>query len=411
MTVFRNILLICLLCSKAGIAQPIYQGPKPEVLFAGAAEQAFLTDFTAKFKTDFETTTQYATIQKTGIDAWEMTLFDARKAQSAFYKAHPQASQFSDAFKRYVEASIRWNYWHLLLAYPIVRGNAQTTQQRVLSLPSVMEEELTTLAVNDETALPAESYQNFLFYYITYVNSKARNYAKYTPADIHTNLTDKATVARKHLTGKSYQYALARLLVENCDKSTPSSVRDVFALLSGTPSPAGYVDAVKARCGEVMARKDEPIAKAAASKKSIDPNTFSFTNQTGEPATFDDFKGKVVYLDVWASWCGPCRAEFPFSKQLHERLTKKQKEQVVFLYLSIDDTEEVWKNALKTLQLPGEQGWSKGGWRSRVVQYFGIQGIPRYVLLNKNGQVADAEAKRPSSADAIWQDILKLIAE
>ena len=411
MTVFRIILLLCLLGSKTGIAQLIYQGPKPEALFTAAAEQAFLADFTAKFKTDFETTTQYATIQKTGIDAWEMTLFDARKAQSAFYKAYPQTSQFSAAFNQYVEASIRWNYWHLLLAYPIVRGNIQTTQQRVMALPSVMEEELTTLAVNDEAALPAESYQNFLFYYITYVNSKARNYAKYTPTDIHTNLTDKVAIARKHLTGKPYQYALARLLIENCDKSTPSSVRDVFALLSGTPSPAGYVAAVKTRCGAVMARKDEPIAKAAASKKVIDPNTFSFTNQNGEPVTFDDFKGKVVYLDVWASWCGPCRAEFPFSKQLHERLSKKQKEQVVFLYLSIDDTEEVWKNALKTLQLPGEQGWSKGGWRSRVVQYFGIQGIPRYVLLNKKGQVVDAEAKRPSSADAIWQDILKLMAE
>lgn len=411
MIIFRFTLLFCLLSIRPVLAQTLYQGPKPETLFTAAPEKAFMADFTAKFKADFDTTAQYGKLRTTGVDAWEMTLFDARKAQSAFYKEHPQAGQFSEAFRKYVEATIRWNYWHLLLAHPIIRSNAQTTQSSVSSLPSVMTEELNTLAVNDEAALPAESYQNFLFYYLTYANSKARSFKKYTQDDIQANLSDKAAVARKMLTGKPYQYALSRLLVENCQKSTPSSVRDVVALLSGTPDPAGYVGAVKARCGEVMARKDEPIAKATNKKKTVDPNVFSFTNLNGEPVTFDDFKGKVIYLDVWASWCGPCRAEFPFSKQLHDRLSKKQKEQVVFLYLSIDDTEDAWKKALTTLQLPGEQGWSQGGWRSRTVQYFGIQGIPRYVLINKNGQVVDADAKRPSAAEAIWQDILKLVAE
>ncbi|MFD2933995.1 TlpA family protein disulfide reductase [Spirosoma flavum] len=411
MNVFRFILLLILVGLRQGFAQPIYQGPKPETLFTATTEQTFLTEFTAKFKTDFDATSQYAKIQNIGIDAWEMTLFDARKAQSTFYKGYPQASQFSAAFTKYVEACIRWNYWHLMLAYPIIRGNAQTAQSSLMSLPSVMVEELTNLTVNDEAALPAESYQNFLFFYVTYFNSKARNFAKYTSKDFQTSMTDKASFARQHLTGKPYQYALARTLVENCDKATPSSVRDVFGILSNLPNSADYVAAVKVRCGEVMARKDEPVVAVAAKKKPIDPNTFSFANQSGESVTLDDFKGKVIYLDVWASWCGPCRAEFPFSKQLHERLTKKQKEQVVFLYLSIDENEEAWKKALAVLQLPGEQGWSKGDWHSRTVQYFGIDSIPRYMLINKNGQVVDATAKRPSTNDAIWQDILKLINE
>ena len=409
MRIFRFALLLCLAGFRPATAQSIYQGPKPESLFTAAPERAFLTDFTAKFKADFESATQYAKLQTTGLDAWEMTLFDARKAQSAFYKAYPQAGQFSEPFKHYVEACIRWNYWHLLLAYPIIRGNTQTTLASLQSLPSVMVDELATLTVNDEAALPAEPYQNFLFFYVTYVNSRTRNFAKYTPADIQMGLPDKANVARKHLTGKPYQYTLARLLVENCDKATPSSVRNVFGLLSNTPDAAGYITAVKARCEEVMARKDEPIVPVAAKKKPIDPNAFSFANQQGEAVTLDEFKGKVVYLDVWASWCGPCRAEFPFSKQLHDRLTKKQKEQVAFLYLSIDDTEEAWKKALNTLQLPGDQGWSKGGWKSRIVQYFGIQSIPRYILIDKEGKVVDADAKRPSMADGIWQDILRLI--
>ncbi|MVM37211.1 redoxin family protein [Spirosoma sp. HMF3257] len=411
MNLIKFALLLCLIGLGQTFAQSIYQGPQPETLFTAESEKAFLNDFKATFKADFDATSQYARLQTTGLDAWEMGLFDARKAQSTFYKAFPQASQFSEGFRKYMEACIRWNYWHLLLAYPVLRGNAQTAQASLMSLPSVMVEELTSLNVNDEAALAAEPYQNFLFFYVTYFNSKARNFVKYTPTDIQTSMSDKATYARQHLTGKPYQYALARVLVENCDKTPPSSVREVFGLLSNTPNSAAYVIAVKARCGEVMTRKDEPVVAASDKKKTVDPKAFSFANQNGEPVTLDEFKGKVVYLDVWASWCGPCRAEFPFSKQLQERLTKKQKEQVVFLYLSIDDTEEVWKKALNTLQLQGEQGLSKGGWKSRTVQYFGIQSIPRYILINKNGQVTDADAKRPSMTDAILQDIVKLIGE
>ncbi|GAB2539021.1 TlpA family protein disulfide reductase [Spirosoma aerophilum] len=410
MTFLRITLLLFLLGSVQTFAQSIYQGPQPEALFTAEADRAFLTEFNAKFKANFDPTSQYAKLSTSGLDAWEMNLFDARKAQMTFYKAYPKADQFSAGFKQYVEACIRWNYWHLLLAYPVIRGNAQTTQASLMSLPSVMTDELTTMKVNDESALPAEPYQNFLFFYVTYFNSKARNFAKYTTADIQNSLTDKAAFARQQLSGNTYQYALARVLVENCDKATPSSVRTVFDLLGKTPNPTGYANVVKARCGDVMARQDEPVV-AAAKKRDIDPKTFSFANLNGDPVTLDDFKGKVVYLDVWASWCGPCRAEFPYSKQLQERLTKKQKEQVVFLYLSIDDTETVWKRALNSLQLSGEQGFSKGGWNSRTVQYFGIQSIPRYILINKKGQVADANAKRPSMTDAILEDILKLVAE
>ncbi|QDK79801.1 TlpA family protein disulfide reductase [Spirosoma sp. KCTC 42546] len=411
MNVFKFTLLLCLINLGQTFAQSIYQGPQPEALFTTASDKAFLADFRTKFKADFDTTSQYAKLRTSGLDAWEMSLFDARKTQSAYYKSYPKASELSEGFKQYVEACIRWNYWHLLLAYPILRGNAQTAQSSLMSLPSVMVEDLAALKVNDESALSAEPYQDFLFFYVTYFNSKARNFAKYTSTDIQNSLTDKATFARQHLTGKPYQYTLARLLVENCDKTPPSSVRAVFAILSATPNAVGYVSVVKARCGEVMAKKDEPVVAADAQKKTIDPKAFSFANQNGEPVTLDEYKGKVVYLDVWASWCGPCRAEFPYSKQLQERLSKKQKEQVVFLYLSIDDTEEVWKKALATLQLQGEQGLSKGGWKSKTVKYFGIQSIPRYILINKNGQVADADAKRPSMTDAILQDIIKLLGE
>ncbi|RRB07193.1 TlpA family protein disulfide reductase [Larkinella rosea] len=404
------LLLLTRLVSDA-FSQDVYQGSTPETMFSSAVEKRFLQEFNEKFQRDFDAPAQYAKAQTLGVDGWEMNLFTARKAQMAFYKDNPQVGQFSENFKNYLENCIRWNYWHLLLAWPIVRTNAQATQQTVPSLPAVMLEGFDESKANDESAMPAEPYRNFLFFYVTYFNSKARNFAKYTQNDLDKILPEKAGFARQHLSGLPYQYALTRLLLDNCEKAAPSSVRTVFATLTATPNSATYADLVKARCGAVMARKDEPKPEVAAKKKAVDPNVFSFVNQNGESVTLDDFKGKVVYLDVWASWCGPCIGEVPHSKKLYERLTKKQLEKIAFLYISIDDSETNWKNAIKAHQLPGDQGWSAGGWRSRIVQYFGIQSIPRYILIDKKGQMADLNAKRPSSAEAVWQDIMKLLEE
>ena len=103
----------------------------------------------------------------------------------------------------------------------------------------------------------------------------------------------------------------------------------------------------------------------------------------------------------------PLFCQFPFSKQMHEKLTEEQRKKIVFLYISIDDTQEAWKKAMEQLQLPGEHGWSEGGWNSKVTQYFGIQAIPRYILINKEGKVVNPNAKRPSD-EFILSELLRL---
>lgn len=367
--------------------------------------QAFWAKFQEQFGKQFSTAELYPKTQTTSVDNWEMMLFDNRKAQIAFYKNYPESTKFSEDFKKYVENSIRWNYWHFLVAYPIVRGNSQTKFLVVQSLPSVMLENFDENKANDENALLCEPYRNFLIYYITYFNSKSHGFAKYS--DFAKAYDEKLAYAREHLSGKTMQYWLARFLVESCGVTPPSKVRELYGFLSALTDAERYAAAVKATCGDVMNKKEEKPKEEKKKSKIDDKNVLTLTDLKGKTFTLDDFKGKVVYVDVWASWCGPCRQQFPFSKQLHEKLTDKQKKKIVFLYLSIDDTQDAWKKAQEQLQLPGEHGWAEGGWNSKIVQFFGIQAIPRYVLIDKNGNIANINAKRPSD-ETILDELLKL---
>ena len=106
------------------------------------------------------------------------------------------------------------------------------------------------------------------------------------------------------------------------------------------------------------------------------------------------FKGSLVYVHVWASWCGPCKAEIPYLKTLEQDYHEQN---IVFLSVSVDTNKDHWLKMVKEEELGGIQLWADG-W-SQITKDYAIFGIPRFMLFSKDGKIISNDAPRPSNQE------------
>ncbi len=131
-------------------------------------------------------------------------------------------------------------------------------------------------------------------------------------------------------------------------------------------------------------------------KGKVSPVFTNYENSKGGTTSLSDLKGKYVYLDIWATWCAPCKAEIPHLKVLEKEFHGKN---IEFVSISVDKPEayETWVQMVKEEELGGVQLYADKNFDSKFITEYGINSIPRFILLDPQGNIVDSDADRPSN--------------
>ena len=121
---------------------------------------------------------------------------------------------------------------------------------------------------------------------------------------------------------------------------------------------------------------------------------FTYPDKDSANHSLSGFKGSLVYVDVWATWCGPCKAEIPALQKLEADYHDKN---IAFVSVSVDTDRDAWVEMVADKELGGVQLWANG-W-SEITKSYAIFGIPRFLLFDVEGNVISTDAPRPSNEE------------
>ncbi|MDQ1770638.1 redoxin family protein [Labilibaculum sp. A4] len=148
-------------------------------------------------------------------------------------------------------------------------------------------------------------------------------------------------------------------------------------------------------CNDFVAILKPAVAKIEVLESGKPAIELTLQDMEGKQVNLSDFKGKLIYLDLWATWCGPCKREFPSFVMLKEKY-----QDVVFISVSIDERKAAWLKFMQTKE------------KTAVLQYhadrdltldqliaWNISLIPRFILIDKDFKIVNSFAPRPSDSE------------
>lgn len=303
--------------------------------------------------------------------------FEARidaKVESAvkLMKANEVAS--AGNFEMMEEGRIRYAYGAMLLMYPV--GHAMLT----MDMSYVPDEEyykvIDSYMVEDAALVDVKEYRDFVL-----EGAHVLDVANRSVVDLY----QKTVAQMGYIVDKFQNEKVRQILLHELAATyvTRYGIDDITELENIYKT---YV-----KMPHLLADYAKAYDKWDVSKPGRISPDFEAYDVDGNKYTLADFRGKYVYIDLWATWCNPCRKEMPYMKELEERFKDAE---MIFLGLSTDGNKDKWREMVEGGTLTGVQLHIGQG--SDFQKAYNIEGIPRFILLDKEGRIISNDMTRPS---------------
>ena len=299
-----------------------------------------------------------------------------------------EASGVSKAgnFEEIEKGRIRYSYATQLLMYPL--GNRLMAQDMDYQPDQKYYDVLDTYVVADDLLADLDQYREFIAEAAHVLDADNRDETAAYPRAV----AQMRFIADRFEAGKTRDVLLHRLANAYVTRFGIEDIQDmenIYRTYVQDPVLVAKYDAAREKWNLASVGKPSPDFKG------VDVN--------GKEYTLADFRGKYVYIDVWATWCGPCRQEIPYLKKLDEDYKDAQ---IVFLSLSVDQDKAKWEKMVKEQSMSGVQ--LHIGQNSSFQQAYKIEGIPHFILLDREGRIIDKKMTRPSMDEVTRERIENL---
>ncbi len=345
----------------------------------GSVHNSFILDMRREFKNgDVETKGKIYSASAAGFKHFIRKI---HKDKTKYYQKNKKG--FSSGFDNFIRSDIDYWYAYNLTNYrwenPLQYGNSKPIKITDVSYYDYVDE----IGLVNDRALPNEFYTYFLDLYLKDKEEEFENRGM-TSMELST----------RYLYGEvMYYYQAKRLSALARNGKLGDVIFEIKRFMDECPYET-YRESVKAAL-----RESNTLLKGMTA-----PN-FTLLDNNGRKVSLTDFKGKVIYLDFWATWCNACIRQMSNSDNLRNSFKNKD---VVFIYVSLDYTESEWKNYLVRHKLPGTHLYAKGGLGSDMAKDYGVKKLPALLIIDKKGRVARNTEK--SSNMSVIEQINNLLA-
>jgi thiol-disulfide isomerase/thioredoxin len=350
----------------------------------GGAHIMYL-DMFRHFSKSIDAETKYK-IRTLTPDNFRTFMHEKYRIKREFLDNYQQKNIFSPNFLEYASSDI--DYWFAFnmvnypWEYPLYFSEAPPAK-----VPPNYYDFLQKIKIQNDAALPSKNYRFFLDQHLSDLKRKSENHTK-TPKE----------VTEKYFSHKTLAYCRAKQVSQDLafdiNAMKINAVKN-YVLNSTYPL---YNEAVVASLYRQL-----PIQTGASAP------SFRLTDMNGKEITLDELKGKVVYLDFWATWCAPCIQALPHTERIRQRFNESE---VVFVYINMDEDKSKWLRYLAEHPLGGTHvsGYSQNPYREPVTALYQATKLPSTVLIDKNGNIA-ADANERLDSETAAMRIQNLISK